>query len=279
MIIAQITDLHVRPHGSPAYGRVDTNLFLSTCVEHIEHLETKPDLVIATGDLTDCGRDSEYSILRDLLSKLSMPFLLVPGNHDLRERMRAHFPDHNYLGSHGYMNFVIDTFPVTIIGLDSVVEGKSHGQMTQEHAQFLDMTLKAHQQKPAMICLHHPPFQTGLQGMDAIGCFGGDIIEEVISKHPQVERVICGHHHRLIQTMFAGTIGVVAPSPAHQVTLDLSQQGNSETYIMEPPGYLLHLKRDDKPMVTHFMPIGQFDGPYPFDLDPDYPGSVSSLSE
>ena len=82
MMIAQITDLHVRPRGKVAYERVDTNAMLEAAVAAIESLPRKPDLVIATGDLTDCGLAAEYEVLRDILDPLSMPVYLVPGNHD-----------------------------------------------------------------------------------------------------------------------------------------------------------------------------------------------------
>ena len=48
----------------------------------LKALPRKPDLVIATGDLTDCGLVEEYEVLRDILKSLSMPVYLVPGNHD-----------------------------------------------------------------------------------------------------------------------------------------------------------------------------------------------------
>ena len=70
MMIAQITDLHVRPRGKVAYERVDTNAMLEAAVAAIEALPRKPDLVIATGDLTDCGLAEEYEVLRDILEPL-----------------------------------------------------------------------------------------------------------------------------------------------------------------------------------------------------------------
>src|SRR5260370_3223172 len=84
MMIAQITDMHVRPRGKIAYGRVDTNAMLEAAVATLEGLPRKPDLVIATGDLTDCGLARAYQVLRDILEPLSLPVSLGPGNHDRR---------------------------------------------------------------------------------------------------------------------------------------------------------------------------------------------------
>ena len=91
MMIAQITDMHIRPRGKIAYGRVDTNAMLEAAVATLEGLSRKPDLVIASGDLTDCGLAEEYAVLRDILEPLSMPVYLVPGNHDRRAELFAEF--------------------------------------------------------------------------------------------------------------------------------------------------------------------------------------------
>ena len=42
MMIAQITDLHVRPRGKVAYERVDTNAMLEAAVAAIEALPRTP---------------------------------------------------------------------------------------------------------------------------------------------------------------------------------------------------------------------------------------------
>jgi Icc protein len=40
---------------------------------------------------------------------------------------------------------------------------------------------------------------------------------------------------------------------------------------MEPPGYHLHLWQPEAGLITHTAFVGQFSGPHPFLLDPDYP--------
>ena len=60
MLIAQITDLHIRPSGKKAYGLVDTEAMLRAAVASILVQPMRPDAVIASGDLTDCGLVEEY---------------------------------------------------------------------------------------------------------------------------------------------------------------------------------------------------------------------------
>ena len=107
--------------------------------------------------------------------------------------------------------------------------------------------------------------------MDDIHCRDGHLLRPIISAHPNVERVLCGHHHRPIQLRWAGTIGSVCPSTAHQVMLDLAPHEDA-TFTMEPPGFQLHAWIPDTGLVTHTVPVGDYGGPYPFMLEPDYPG-------
>ena len=92
-LIAQITDMHIRPSGKKAYGVVDTEAMLRAAVASIAAQPRQPDLVIASGDLTDCGLVEEYELLRDILAPLAMPVRLLPGNHDRRENLRLVFGD------------------------------------------------------------------------------------------------------------------------------------------------------------------------------------------
>jgi 3',5'-cyclic AMP phosphodiesterase CpdA len=82
--------------------------------------------------------------------------------------------------------------------------------------------LREQPDQPTMIFMHHPPFSTGLADMDRINCRNGAAMAAVLRRFDNVERVVCGHHHRPITVRWGGTIGSVAPSTAHQVSLDLA---------------------------------------------------------
>ena len=70
---------------------------LERAVAHVNALDPRPDVVLATGDLVDGGKPEEYARLRRLLAPLAMPVYLIPGNHDARDALRAVFADHAYL--------------------------------------------------------------------------------------------------------------------------------------------------------------------------------------
>ena len=272
MLIAQISDLHVRPKGRNAYECVPTNEMLRAAVARLAALDPAPDVVLASGDLTDCGLAEEYGQLRAILQPLRMPVLFVPGNHDRRELLRDTFADHAHLqGDDEFLHYAVDDFPVKFVGLDTVVPGQTYGELCDRRLAWLDARLAERRGSPVVIFMHHPPFSTGVGALDGIGCRNGDRLAAILHRHDNVERVLAGHHHRPIQCRFAGTIGMVAPSTAHQVALDM-RDGESMRFIMEPPAFLLHRYCPDTGIATHHAYVEPFDGPFEFALDRDYPG-------
>jgi 3',5'-cyclic AMP phosphodiesterase CpdA len=271
-IIAQLSDFHVRPRGQAAYGDVDTNAMFLDAVEAVLRLDPRPDCVVVSGDLTDCGLDEEYRIVADGLAKLPMPVFVIPGNHDRREQLiQSLSPHYSYLPRDGLINFVVDDFPVRLICLDSVEAGQTHGTFCAARQQWLGEALVAGRGKPTVIVIHHPPFLVGVDGMDELGLLDATALGAIVKEHPEVERVLCGHYHRAITTRYAGTIGYVAPSTAHQVALDL-RPGHSNRFIMEPPGFAVHTWRPDMGITSHLVPIGDYGGAFDIALADDYPG-------
>jgi Icc protein len=263
VLIAQITDLHARPEGWLCNHVVDTNAMLDRAIAAIGAFRPLPDVVIATGDLVDSGRVDEYRVLRRALDKLGMPVYLIPGNHDGREALREVFPDHAYLPAKGRLSYVVDDHAVRLVALDTQIPGRTEGEIGVEQLAWLEARLADAPARPTIVFMHHPPFPTGIGHMDRINCIDGAAMAAIVARHPQIERVLCGHHHRPIQIRWAGTIGSVAPSTAHQVTLDLTPDAPA-TFDLEPPAFHLHSWVPDAGIITHQAYVGQFAGPYPF---------------
>ena len=104
-----------------------------------------------------------------------------------------------------------------------------------ERLAWLEDVLTSGRERPTVVFMHHPPFRTGIDHMDVIGLAAGDAFGAIIERHPQVERVLCGHLHRAIQVRWRGTLAATAPSTAHQVALDL-RPGADGVFALEPPG-------------------------------------------
>ncbi|WP_027134032.1 phosphodiesterase [Geminicoccus roseus] len=275
MLICQLTDLHVVPEGTLAYQRVPANQMVARAIDRVLALDPAPDVVVVTGDLTNCGRVEEYRILKDQLARLKQPVFVIPGNHDRRENLRqglGHLLPRDLDGER--LHQVVDDFPVRLVLLDTVVPGHGHGELGEACLDWLEARLADEPRKPTIVAMHHPPFHCGIGHMDRIALFEPGRFAAVIARHPQVERVICGHHHRPIVVRFAGTIASISPSLVHQVELDLGPEADG-MFVMEPPAFQLHRWTEATGLVSHTAYVDPAEGPYPFTDEPDYPGKLA----
>jgi 3',5'-cyclic AMP phosphodiesterase CpdA len=264
MLIAQMSDLHVTSDGRDVCGVVPTNTMTERAVAAILRLSPLPDLVVVSGDLTEHGRPEDYRTLAALLAPLPMPIYAVPGNHDRREAMRAAFASAGYLPQTGPLDFAIDAGALRIIGLDSLVEGVSHGALLPQSLDFLAHALSSASDRPALVVLHHPPFACGIAHMDRMRLLDGtDALGRIVSQHRHVQRLISGHVHRPVLLTFAGIPCQIAPSVAHQVALDLTTDG-AAMFNLEPPAILLHRWDDAHGLASHMAYVDAAPGPYRF---------------
>lgn len=264
-LIAQISDLHLKAGNKLTYGVVDTLAALRRAVDHLNASQPRPDIVVISGDLVDFGQPDEYAVLHPELERLCMPYYLVPGNHDVRAHLLAEFSDHAYLpkSADAPLDWVVDEHPVRLVGLDTTIPGAHGGQLLDAQLLWLDQLLKQRPDVPTLLILHHPPFVSGIGHMDREPFINADGLQQVIARHRQVERLLCGHLHRAMQRRFAGSLSCVCPGTSHQIVLDL-QEAAAAHFNLEPAGYLLHRWCPEQGLVTHNGVFGEHPGPYPF---------------
>lgn len=266
MLIAQISDTHIKGPGKLAYNRVNTASMLASCVAALSALDPQPDLILHTGDLTDFGTPEEYEQLKAIVQPLGVQMYAIPGNHDDREAMRQAFARDGYLPSSRFLHYAIDHGTLRVLGLDTLVPGQGGGALCGDRLAWLDATLGQRPEVPTLVMMHHPPFLTGIAHMDRIGLDGREGFAAVMRRHEQVRAILCGHVHRPIFTHVGGRPAMICPSPAHQVALDLRPEGPS-AFRLEPPGYMLHRWQDEQ-LVSHVAVLGDWPGPFPF-FDPN----------
>jgi 3',5'-cyclic-AMP phosphodiesterase len=264
--IAQISDLHIKAPGKLAYRRVDTAQALDRCIATLNRLDPAPDFVVISGDLVDTPTEQEYQHLLGLLADLRLPFAAIPGNHDSRDLMRGAFPDRAYACPSGALNQSIELDALDLLLLDSSVPGKPHGELDYRTLEWLEGRLSASAGRAALLFLHHPPFLTGIDHMDWQNLRNATDLAPIIKRHPRVQLIASGHVHRAIVTTFAGIACTICPAPNHAVALDLAEL-HQPSFMVEPPAFHLHVWFPDEgygSIVTHQVPIGEFDGPHPF---------------
>ncbi|MEW6134063.1 MAG: phosphodiesterase [Pseudomonadota bacterium] len=251
-LIAQISDTHIRLPGQLIEGKIDTLAYLSVCIDRINALPQKPDLVIASGDLADTGSAAEYRRIKWELDRLTIPYCVMPGNHDLRASMREVFGSTPALpvSGNGHLQYAVELEEIRILCLDSLDEGKEGGWLCADRLDWLHDELAA-SAKPAMIFLHHPPFDCGILGMDAIKLGNPERLAEVLAEHDHVIGLSCGHVHRSVFTQWAGLPACICPSPAHQIHLDTNENAPL-SWTLEAGGFLLHRIRDGT-FVAHVV--------------------------
>ena len=81
----------------------------------------------------------------------------------------------------------------------------------------------------------------------------------------------CGHNHRPIETVFGGVPASIIAGVAHQVAFHFHDDREG-ALVLEPPAFKLHHFDAATGIVSHTVCVENFPGPYPFVLDPDYPG-------
>jgi len=245
MLIAQISDLHLRTDGVLIHNQYDTQAAAALCVDHINRLAPKPDVVLVTGDLTDQGRPADYAQLRTLLDRLTMPFYVIPGNHDDRENLRMAFADLGYLPETGeFLHYTLEDYALRLIGLDTVLPGEIGGGMRQQRIAWLASRLDEHPTRPTVLFMHHPPFPTGIRFLDKPAFEGARQLQALISTHRQVRQIVCGHIHRDITANWAGTCVAVAPSILYQMNLEL-REGGTYKPVNDPPALSIYLWEND----------------------------------
>ena len=103
--------------------------------------------------------------------------------------------------------------------------------------------------------MHHPPFVSGIRGMDAIGLDDPTraALADILRGAPNVHRVLAGHVHRAMLAACGGRPVFTCPSTDVAIALDLSGT-LALTVLDEPPAFALHLAVAGG-LTTHVQPV------------------------
>lgn len=252
MLIAQVTDIHLgfQPDDPAELNRKRFDDIIDTLLA----MSPRPDMLLATGDLTETGSVSSYRTLKLLCEALPFPVLPALGNHDKRENFCAVFDEVPRVGVH--VQYAVDAGPLRVIVLDTLQEGHHGGAFGDGQAEWLAAEL-AVSDKPTIVVLHHPPIETGNGWMtESLDAPWVKRLQAVIEGQPHVIRLIAGHLHRAIVTSWAGTTLAVCPSSAPQVAIDFraldpDRPDGRDMIVAESPGFALHYWTG-RDLVTHF---------------------------
>ena len=214
--LIQLSDLHLVPPGKLTSKVLDTNAILE---ETINEILSKKDYfgqidgLVVTGDISDDGSMESYLSAYEKLSKLNVPILVIPGNHDLRDPMRKVFHENvQFSKNSSQFDWVFEFDETLIIGLDTLVEGENFGFLEEKSLDFLSHQLSNNSGSDLVLLIHHPPIKTGIYFMDQIGLTNSSDLSECLKATNRPIKILCGHVHGVYHGLLGIHPVVSAPS-------------------------------------------------------------------
>lgn len=208
--LLHITDLHILPTaGATIYG-TDSFESLRAVLGAARALPEPPDLIVATGDLSEDGSPGAYRRLHQLLAGTGLPAHVLPGNHDAAAELgRA------LLGGAVQAGPVVDVGAWRVVLLDSQVPGRPHGHLDRAQLDLLAAALDEDPDRPVLVCLHHGPARY----CPSSGCQlqNPDDLLKLLAAHPNARGVLAGHGHVDLEQRHGHTAIFVTPSTCSQL--------------------------------------------------------------
>jgi Icc protein len=238
MKFIQVTDMHVLPPGKLLLG-LDPGARLDACIADINANHADAEFCIFTGDLAEDEHLQAYRSLRERLSRLSLPYHLMLGNHDDRDAFKQIFPDVS-CDENGFIQSVIDTAPGRFILLDSHEPGVGWGSFCEKRAAWLQARLREAGGRAAYVFIHHPPFDIGIPSLDAIRLREPRLLREALGRSRNVKHLFFGHVHRPVAGSWCGIPYSMIRGTNHQVAFD-QRTVKPVPKSFEPPAYAVVL--------------------------------------
>ena len=246
-MIVQLTDPHLGAGWSPGPGGA-----LRRALAAITRVVGRPDALLVTGDVAHSPLAGEYAEAAALLMGAGVPVLAVPGNHDDPALLSEHLGQP--IAATGDVRWSRAIGDLRVLGLDTTVPGEPGGALGDERLRWLQARLAEAPETPTLLAMHHPPIETGLPAMDAIGIPAPDraALADVLRDAPQVQRIAAGHVHRTVAGALGGVPVLAIASNDVQLRLDL--HGSEIAFAAEPPCFAVHLLAGGR-LVSHVQPV------------------------
>lgn len=260
--VLQLSDLHVEPVGTLAYGKADTASHVRNIRPWLQRFAPKVDLVVVTGDIACDGKPDAYEIVAETFADLPVPVRMLPGNHDRRSNLVRILPDFvEPDAGKERVEFTMERDDALILGLDTLQPGRHWGGLSDASLSRLQAALS--DGRPVLALMHHTPVHSGMGKMDE-PFTNRERLREILSRRPDV-RLATGHMHRGLATLFGDTVVTTAPSVSLPIEIHIGPEGGDD-FLFETPGFALHHLMPEG-WVTYFgqIPVRtDFAGPFPF---------------
>ncbi len=160
-----------------------------------------------TGDVSEDASAASYARVAVRLGTLGAPVLALPGNHDIPEEMKQHFP----LGPWGGPGvFELDGWQ--IVGLDSTQPGKISGAFSQQQLENFDASMRSSDAEHILVALHHQPIPVNAPWIDRYALEQPVRFLNYLDREKRVRCVVWGHVHHAFASDRNGVSFLGAPS-------------------------------------------------------------------
>jgi Icc protein len=224
--IAHITDIHISEDGS-LIREIDVRKNFQAVMESVSGFT--PDLILLGGDLAaEEGEIDAYKWIKSELAKVSIPYLIVPGNHDDVTNLGLVFELEDV--EQNDWKFIRQFHELTILGLDS-----SQGKISDQQLHWLHNSLSL-LDKQTLLFLHHPPIDCGCLFMDTkYPLANRNEVFAMIAGCEYIKAIFCGHYHTEKTLLFQGKQIFLTPA----TTIQMSQTSSSYQVESLRPGWRL----------------------------------------
>jgi 3',5'-cyclic AMP phosphodiesterase CpdA len=250
--ILQFSDLHIQPEGMPMNGH-DTYERALRAINHAKTLETKPSVILITGDcINEKENEASYKRLRlltDILSEhYDVPVLLGVGNHDVRADLRRFYLGEPASDAPYYYAHVVGD--LRIIMLDTQIPKFTPGKLDAIQLKWLADELDRPFIGDTVLALHHSPIAISATRFMPYQLTNAAELEAVLApRSHQLCGIVYGHIHHTNIGICAGLPCVSAPGVAFGIAPD-AQQG---LRLVDSMGYNLINIIDGKMIVNPIM--------------------------
>ena len=185
--------------------------------------ESRPELIVATGDLTHRGRPEQHDRAAAFLRGLGAPAVAIPGNHDIPYSFPARFsePWRQFDRVWGTTEPVYSTDAVHLVGVNSVRPWRhqSGGVRDVQLARVAERLAAAPQSALRVVALHHQligaPWRTRKRPVarrnHVLGSFVDAGAELIIGGHIHQGTVSERHEFEVLDSGARGVVLSIAP--------------------------------------------------------------------
>lgn len=189
--IVQVTDCHLFQQADGQLLGLDTRNSLCRVLDLVAEEYPEPDLILATGDLSQDGSADSYRYLREQLDQFKVPTYWFPGNHDRLEVMQEVLGE----GSPS-LSRLVRRKHWQIVLLDSTIPGKVPGRLEAGELEFLGQCLEEQAETHTLVSFHHQPVPIDCRWLDPLGVQNAADLFEVTDRFSNVRAILWGHIHQ-----------------------------------------------------------------------------------